>query len=128
MNRLILLIVLSSNVLLAQKAKKIKAEDLINCWSRSFEDENQNAKVAAFRNCDYQFPPRIYRPTVKLEANGKCQILHIGESDIRSFKEGTWTFSKRKKRVTVINGNKVIEMKFRIKKMEKDFIISDWEL
>ena len=122
------ILVLGLNQVFAQEIKKIKAENLINCWSRSFEDEKEDAKTAAFRNCDYEFPPRIYRPTVKLEANGKCQILHIGETDIRSFKEGKWKYHKRKRRVTVINQKNIVEMKFRIKRMEKDLLITEWEL
>jgi hypothetical protein len=126
MKKILFLLIVFSQTVSAQKKNKAAPETLLNCWSRSFEDDKE--KTVAMRNCDFNFPPRMYRPSVKLESNGVCQILHIGETDIRSFEPGTWTYNKCKKRVTVTNKNNLVEMKFKIKKIETNYMDVIWEM
>ena len=91
---------------------------LINCWSASYEEDKENSKENMYRSCDYKFPPKIYRPTVKFNTDGTCQVLRLGPTDTQDFVNCKWTYNKRKKLVTVINSENKTEMKFCIKHIE----------
>lgn len=106
----------------AQKNSAKVPEALYNCWSASYEEDNEKTAVKTFRNCDYKFPPKMFRPTVKINKDGTAQVLHVGPTDMHEFVECTWTYDKRKKRVTVLDKSKKVEMKFKIKRVEKDIL------
>lgn len=99
---------------------KCAPENLFQCWSASYEDDKENTKENTYRNCDYKFPPKMFRPTVKFSKDGTCQVLHLGATDIQSYVDCKWAYNKRKKRITVTNNEKKTEMKFRIKSIDKD--------
>jgi len=128
MKKIFFLFLVISSPIFSQRKKETLQDAIQICWSRSMEDEKDENKNYVFRNCDYNFPPRMYRPSVKLEKDGKCQILHIGEADLRSWEEGTWTYNKRKKRVVVTNKRAQVEMKFRITYYEANFMKVKWEM
>jgi len=97
-------------------------EALINCWSASYEEDKEKSDVKTYRICDYKFPPARFRPTVKFNKDGTCQVLHLGATDMHTYVDCTWTYDKKKKRVTVVDKDKKPEMKFKIKKVEKDVL------
>lgn len=128
MKKILFLFLVISSPIFSQQKKETLQDAIQICWSRSMEDEKEADKKYVFRNCEYNFPPRPYRPTVKLEKDGKCQILHLGETDIHSWDQGTWTYNKKKKRVVVTNSKGQVEMKFRISYYEANFMKVKWEM
>lgn len=64
----------------------------------------------------------MFRPTVEFKNDGTCQVLHVGPTDNHFYVNCTWTYDKRKKRVVVIDKDKKVEMKFKIKSIDKDVL------
>ena len=128
MKKLTTVLLLLPLITLAQKPFKKVPEELHSCWSLSFEEDSKDGKDRKFRNCTYTFPTSRFRPSVEIMKDGKCKLNHLGATDILTMEDATWTWDKKKKRVIVINKDKITEMKFRIISISKEEMKVKWEL
>ena len=114
------------STLLISLSSLAKGKDLpeafYNCWSASYEEDSETSKVKTFRLCDYKFPPKMFRPTIKINKGGTCQVLHVGPTDQHFYVDCTWTYDKKKKRVTIVDKDKKVEMKFIVRSVDKDLM------
>lgn len=124
MKKLILLLsfILPLGISAQKKDKNAPPAELFQCWSGSIEEDDIKSNKRTYRLCDYKFPPSMWRPTVKFENNGTCQVLHLGATDLHYYVDCTWTYDKKKKRITVVDKDKKLEMKFKIISVNKEVL------
>lgn len=83
---------------------------LLNCWTHSYEEEN-NTEEKIYRPCDFrEFGPSRYRSTYIFEEDNSCQYLVLATNDAHFFQTATWELDEQTQ-VIVIKGanNEVIQ-------------------
>lgn len=128
MKNIIIAITLLVSINCAATIKKTTLpKEFFTCWKSAHEEKDEKAKTQIFRPCTNEFRPSMFRLSIEFFADGKCKYLHAGATDAHYFVDGTWTYNKRKKIVTVFDDKKKIEYRFKVIEVKGDMLkISDW--
>jgi hypothetical protein len=109
----------------AQNAKSKMPDVFFNCWSASYEEDDQTGanKEKTYRPCDYkQFKPSMYRQNITFHKDGKCTYLAFAPNDAHYFEEGKWTSDKKGKLITVTKPDGKVAYKIKIDSLKKDLM------
>ena len=71
---------------------KLKVDNLIQHWVRSYEEEQPGQAVEIFRPASLQeFPPSRFRMAYKFDRSGSCEFYVLSPDDAHHFDSCTWS-------------------------------------
>lgn len=82
--------------------EKIADEVFGKTWLYSFEENDKEKDLSAYRDKDYPFPPARMRNGFIVEKDGTFKYLGIAPTDGREIREGTWKETDQKNKIEVI--------------------------
>jgi hypothetical protein len=107
----------------SQSAEALPPKDFFSCWKASYEENNEKTKSEVYRPCSYEkFRPSMFRLEIEFFKTGKCKYLHVGAADLHYYIEGKWTYNKKTNIITVLDDKEIIAYKFKLKKVNKEFM------
>ena len=96
--------------------QEVTNEDLLGCWSHSYEEDGEAFKGEVYRACDYKdFPASRFRFTLELLKEGQCKWLVLSPTDGHYMDDGTWNFEKPSNQLSVFNNQGVLVKEYEVK-------------
>ncbi len=105
----------------SKKYLDINEEQLLGCWTHSYEEEagEQNSK---FRPCDFkEFGPSRFRRKIDLSDGGQCQFLSLSKTDKHEMKDGLWTLDDQNV-LTITDTEMKVIYEWRVMQLEDDLV------
>ena len=97
---------------------------LVNSWSNSFEEENQNPKIKIYRNSNHHtLLPSRFREIIEFFADGQCRFLTLAPNDGHYYIEGKWSYSDKEMNIIQITDSSgFIHKRFLILELKPDVL------
>lgn len=93
---------------------------LLNCWTHSYEEEN-NTEEKIYRLCDFrEFGPSRYRSTYIFKEDNSCQYLVLAPNDAHYFQTGRWEWIEATQIIVIKGINNEIIQEVEVIEMEED--------
>jgi|GEM_PF-1967970 len=107
----------------AQTKEQLPPDAFFSCWKASYEENIEKTKTEVYRPCTYsKFRPSMFRLEIEFFKTGKCKYLKVGAADNHYYIEGKWSYNNKTKVVTVLDDKDVLTYKFKLKKINKEFM------
>ncbi|WP_394749224.1 hypothetical protein [Spongiimicrobium salis] len=104
----------------------LKQSDLIGCWKHYPEESELFDDMTVYRPCNNESFPNKWamraRNQMNFNADGKCNYLRIGPTDINSMKPGKWILDSSTKEVAIFDLEMNLIRKFEIVRLEKELL------
>lgn len=115
--------ILLSLISFSQTNGSLPPEALFKCWKASYEENNEKTNTDFYRPCSYEkFGPRMFRLEIEFFKTGACKYLQVGATDLHYYIEGKWIYNKKTKTISVLDDKGVITYKFKLKKINSEFM------
>lgn len=107
-------------------SKEFDSQDLLQSWTHSWEEEQENDTIRIYRPSDFKdFPATWFTMKYVFYENGDCEWLYLHPADAHYMKPGKWKISRGDNKVILIydTADKLkASLSFRIIELEKDIL------